>query len=93
MCDEKRCSSRVAYQIKVKGILDTKWKDWFDNFTIIPQPDDETLLSGTVADQAALHGLLAKIRDLGLPLILVQQVKIEILNGNQVNPGISHETC
>jgi hypothetical protein len=66
-----------VYQIKVNGILDRKWSDWFDGFTIMPQPDDETLLVGTVKDQAALHGLLAKIRDLGLPLLTVQRIESE----------------
>lgn len=65
------------YQIRVRGILDEKWSDWFDGFTIIPQGDDETLLTGPVADQAALHGLLGKIRDLGLPLLSVERVKSE----------------
>ena len=58
------------YQIKVKGLLDEKWSDWFDGFTIDPQ--EETILVGPVRDQGALHGLLAKIRDLGLTLISVE---------------------
>lgn len=61
------------YHIRVKGILDEKWSDWFCDFTITPQADDETLLVGPVPDQSALHGLLAKIRDLGLPLSSVQR--------------------
>ena len=61
------------YRIRVKGALDEKWQDWFDGFAITPQTDDEiTTLIGPVADQAALHGLLAKICDLGLPLLLVE---------------------
>ena len=63
------------YRIRVKGNLDQKWSDWFDGFTITPQADDETLLTGPVVDQAALHGLLAKIRDLGLPILLVKQAE------------------
>ncbi len=66
-----------AYRIRVKGSLDRKWSDWFDGFTIMPQPDDKTLLVGTVRDQAALHGLLSKIRDLGLPLLVVQRIEGE----------------
>jgi hypothetical protein len=66
-----------VYCIRVKGSLDRKWSDWFDGFTICPQANDETLLTGTVADQAALHGLLAKIRDLGLPLLSVKRVRRE----------------
>lgn len=61
------------YQIRVKGNLDQRWSDWFDGFGITPQADDETLLTGPVADQSALHGLLNKIRDLGLPLLLVKR--------------------
>ncbi len=65
------------YQIRVKGYLERKWSDWFDGLTITPQADDETLLVGPVADQAALHGLLAKIRDLGLPLLSVERKEKE----------------
>jgi hypothetical protein len=63
------------YQITVKGLLDQKWSDWFDGFAITLQRGDETLLTGPVTDQAALHGMLAKIRDLGLPLLSVQRVQ------------------
>jgi hypothetical protein len=66
-----------VYRIRVKGSLDRKWSDWFDGFAIMPQPDDETSLVGTVPDQAALHGVLTKIRDLGLPLLMVQRVEGE----------------
>ncbi len=65
--------SAAIYQIRVKGKLDPAWSDWFDGFTITPQDDDETLLKGPVADQAELHGLLAKIRDLCLPLLAVSR--------------------
>ena len=61
----------AIYQIRVKGKLDPTWSDWFDGFTITPQADDVTVLTGPVADQADLHGLLAKIRDLCLPLLSV----------------------
>jgi hypothetical protein len=64
---------QYAYEIRVKGILDNQWSDWFDGLEITPQPNDETKLTGQVADQAALHGMLAKIRDLGLPLLLVRR--------------------
>jgi hypothetical protein len=63
----------AIYQIRVKGNLEQKWSDWFDGFAIEPQPNDETLLTGFVADQAALHGILAKISNLGLPLLSVQR--------------------
>jgi hypothetical protein len=77
MVDGREFDRQGIYQIRVRGILDEKWSDWFDGFTIIPQGGDETLLAGPVADQAALHGLLAKIRDLGLPLLSVERVKRE----------------
>jgi hypothetical protein len=67
--------NRAVYQIRVKGNLDDKWSDWFDDLTIVPQANNETLLTGSVVDQAALHGLLAKIRDLGLPLLSISQVE------------------
>jgi hypothetical protein len=61
----------AVYQIRVKGTLAPIWSDWFDGVRIIPQPDDETLLVGSVLDQPALHGMLAQIRNLGLPLLTV----------------------
>jgi hypothetical protein len=63
------------YEIRVKGCIDPKWSDWFDGFTICSCENQECLLQGFVSDQAALHGLLAKVRDLGLPLLLVKQVE------------------
>ena len=75
MANGARYDQRATYAIRVSGSLDDKWSDWFDEFTITPQPDGETLLTGPVVDQAALYGLLAKIRDLGLPLLLVQRVE------------------
>jgi hypothetical protein len=63
------------YQIRVKGTLEERWSDWFDGFTLTPQVNHETLLTGPVTDQAALHGLLSKIRDLGLPLLSVKRVE------------------
>jgi hypothetical protein len=63
------------YQIRVKGHLNPEWTDWFDGLTITLEADGKTLLAGPVVDQPALHGLLKKIRDLGLPLLLVQRVE------------------
>ena len=62
------------YEIRVKGHLDTRWAAWFDGLAIAHGSDGTTIFSGLVADQAALHGLLQKIRDLGLPLISVNHV-------------------
>jgi hypothetical protein len=75
MTDGREFDRHRIYQIRVKGNLDEKWSEWFDGFTITPQANDETLLSGPVADQAALHGLLARIRDLGLPLLSVKRLE------------------
>jgi hypothetical protein len=72
MASEYTEDKRPHYRIKVKGVLDTKWADWFNGLTIQPGNADETLLYGPVRDQAALHGMLAKIRDLGLTLLTVQ---------------------
>jgi len=58
-----------VYQIVVKGHLDSEWSDWFDGLTITLVDNGETILSGPIVDQTALHGLLMKIRDLGLPLL------------------------
>ncbi len=65
----------VVYQIRVKGHLDLQWTDWFEGLTITLEDNGETLLTGSVVDQAALHGLLKKVRDLGMPLISVTRIK------------------
>lgn len=75
MRNERTLPSRDVYQIKVRGILDPAWEDWFDGFEFQPQTGGDTLLIGRIVDQAALHGLLAKIRDLGLPLLFVKPVE------------------
>jgi hypothetical protein len=67
----------MVYQIRVKGHLGRQWTDWFEGMTITLEEGGDTLLTGPVADQAALHGLLRKVRDLGIPLI----------SAIHVNPG------
>ena len=62
------------YEIRVKGHLDARWAAWFDGLTLTHGSDGTTIIHGPVADQAALHGVLQKIRDLGLPLISVNHV-------------------
>jgi len=64
-------------EIRVKGRIDEHWSDWFEDLTIEHTEEDETVLTGDVVDQAALYGLLAKLRDLGLPLISVDSVEVE----------------
>jgi len=77
MTDGREFDKPAHYRIRVKGNLNKKWFDWFDGFVITSQPNSETVLVGVVADQAALHGLLAKVRDLGLPLLEVKLLKSE----------------
>jgi len=62
------------YEIRVQGHLDARWAAWFDGLTLTHGSDGTTIIDGPVADQAALHGLLQKIRDLGLPLISVNHL-------------------
>jgi hypothetical protein len=62
------------YSIRFKGHLDRRWADWFEGLSFTHDSDGTTLLAGPVADQAALHGLLNKLRDLGLPIISVQSL-------------------
>ena len=64
----------MRYEIRVEGILDECWSAWFDGMQVTSQPDGVTTIAGPVTDQAALHGLLTKVRDLGLPLISVRRV-------------------
>ncbi len=67
----------TVYQIRIKGHLDAQWTDWFEGLTITLEENGDTLLSGPVVDQAALHGLLKKVRDLGMPLVSVNQVQFD----------------
>lgn len=65
----------VVYQIRIHGQLDSHWTDWFDGLTITLEEDGDTLLTGPVIDQAALHGLLKKVRDLGIALVSVNPLQ------------------
>ncbi len=64
----------TSYEIRLQGRLDERWAAWFDGMTVSHEPGGVTVLAGPVADQAALHGLLARLRDLGLPLVSVTPV-------------------
>jgi hypothetical protein len=66
-------SAQEVYEIRVEGHLGPGWSEWFDGLTVTAVEDGQTLLTGPVADQAALHGLLAKIRDLNLKLVAVRR--------------------
>ena len=70
----------MVYQIRIKGHLGGRWADWFEGLTITLEANGETLLTGPVVDQAALFGLLRKVRDLGLPLLSVSRVRPDQTN-------------
>lgn len=71
------------YEIRIDGRLDARWQDWFDGMTVTLDDHGGTLLSGPVVDQAALHGLLRKVRDLGMPLLSV--IRVEAGQGDATN--------
>jgi hypothetical protein len=68
-------SQPLVYQIRIKGHLGRQWTDWFEGLTITLEDNGETLLTGPVVDDAALHGLLKKVRDLGMPLLSVNRIE------------------
>ena len=74
------------YEIRLKGRLDSRWSAWFDGLTLTQASDGITVIHGQVADQAALHGLLQTLRDLGLPLISVTQVEADHRNDLGLDP-------
>lgn len=86
-CAEKMIDKSLPdlplYEIRIKGHLDSQWADWFEGLTITLEKNGNTLLSGPVADQAALHGLLKKIRDLGMPLVSVAQAQVNDTHGDR----------
>lgn len=85
MSDKPRLEKTEIYQIKVEGVLDEKWADWFDGFTITNQDGHETILQGSIPDQEALHGLLARIRDLGLPIRSITRLTQETNPNNETS--------
>jgi hypothetical protein len=79
-------SQSMIYQIRIKGHLGVEWADWFEGLTITLEEDGNTLLTGSVIDQAALHGLLKKVRDLGMPLVSVCPAKPGQVDESDVIP-------
>ena len=77
-----------VYQIRIRGHLSPQWADWFEGLTITMEENGDTLLTGTVVDQAALHGLLKKVRDLGTPLLSVNHVEPNKRDAAEVKQGI-----
>jgi hypothetical protein len=77
----------TVYEIRIKGHLDSQWTDWFEGLAITLEEDGDTLLTGPVIDQAALHGLLKKVRDLGMPLVSVRPVGNGQADAAEVKPS------
>ena len=73
-------SQPPVYRIRIQGHLGAQWREWFDGLDITWEPNGDTVLTGPVADQAALHGVLKKVRDLGLPLLSVVPVQNDTTN-------------
>ena len=71
------------YEIRLTGHLDARWSAWFDGLTVNRDSDGTTVISGFVADQAALHGLLQRVRDLGLPLVSITRADPDLTKGHQ----------
>jgi hypothetical protein len=79
-----------GYEIRIRGHLDARWSDWFGSVIITLETNGSTLLTGTVVDQAALHGLLRKVRDLGMPLISV--IQLETKEANKLDFNTDHRS-
>src|SRR5439155_22910609 len=77
----------LVYQIRIKGHLGRDWTDWFEGLSITLEDNGETLLTGPVIDQAALHGLLKKVRDVGMPLVSVMRVKPDLAEAKARQTG------
>ena len=65
----------AVYEILIKGKLDSRWSHWFADLQVIPQPNGNSLLTGPIADQSALYGVISRLRDLGLVLVSVHRVR------------------
>ena len=81
MTDEQlsnpNADQQTVYQFRIKGHLGQQWMNWFEGLTITSEEDGNTLLSGPVIDQSAIHGILKKIRDLGMPLLSVNAISLK----------------
>jgi hypothetical protein len=79
-------SQPAIYQIRIEGHLGRQWTDWFGGMTVTLADNGDTLLTGPVIDQAALHGLLKKVRDLGMTLLSVNPIEPGQANGSKISP-------
>ncbi len=88
MSDNRSAESDLPmiYQIRLKGHLGCEWTEWFEGLTVSLEANGETLLTGPVADQAALYGLLRKVRDLGMPLLSVNRIEPGQMDGSGSKP-------
>jgi hypothetical protein len=85
---DRQNEKAMIYQIRIEGQLGPQWSDWFEGLSIAQEEDGITILTGPVADQSALHGLLKKVRDLGMPLVSVNRMETDgCSNPNQITKG------
>jgi hypothetical protein len=91
MKDEGNAARCSHYHIRVKGMLDQRWADWLDGFAMTAREDGQTLLTGEVQDQSALHGILSRLNSLGLPLQLVVRVDCPCRSAGCVHRGVCRE--
>lgn len=80
-------SGAGRYEIRLTGHLDARWSSWFDGLVVSRQDDGTTLIAGPVVDQAALHGLIQRVRDLGMPLLSVTRVADEASSASATHTG------
>ena len=80
------------YQIKIEGHLDGHWQDWFGGLTVTKTADGHTILSGPVRDQAALYGLLKKVRNLGMPLLSVNRMESDDKDASNINVTVQNRS-
>ena len=81
-------TDHASYEIRVKGHLDARWSAWFDGLSLSHESDGTTLMRGPVVDQAALHGVLQKLRDVGMPLVSVTQVPDPLITAGATTENI-----
>jgi hypothetical protein len=84
---ERDADQPMIYQIRIMGHLGPHWAGWFEGLTITLEDNGETVLTGPVADQTALHGLLRRVRDLGMPLLAVNSLGADRATARDVNTG------